>query len=316
MADSKSLKEDAHSRACKVLKYWHKVEHFIPFDLAQISGQNTSRPSWEDFFKRDIYLLKDEAVERRMPWLNPCAKQRYQQVNNIEYSYDLYVLPFDKNILTSVANEKFPIKGESFFQGEFLEERAEEGETCFAKIKLDSYGRLNLSEPSISTMPWALGKLLKGKADEINAFQFSLETDRLLQRMRELNSQWIGEIRCIGDKKIQHYLNGQYLEDLVSLFLSWADGLEEQEEFKKTNELAFIFPYRDFAPRSYEEPALSSTKPKPDENKDSDEREEIDILNSFYIKDLEKICNAITPTIQDYILGWTDEANKQSALNI
>jgi hypothetical protein len=142
-----------------VLKFWHIVEFFTPFDLNEVR----SRPNAKcELTEHQLF----ENGNNRLPWLSEQAFYKAGGIPSYEYRYNLYLLHFNKNELTKISQEIFPWDREGIKHFEFEEKFDDEGDTCFAQLPLDSRGRPTWDKMSISTLPWALGKL---SAKEIQA---------------------------------------------------------------------------------------------------------------------------------------------------
>lgn len=120
----------AISRCTSILKFWHKVEFFIPFDLQrQVLDAKDAEWSVRTFSAQQLAIADTVALWRATP---PAGRKLT--------GFEIYLGIFDKTELTEVTRRvvhETLTPDEEFDQ----EERGElEGRTCVAHIKVSPQG--------------------------------------------------------------------------------------------------------------------------------------------------------------------------------
>lgn len=256
-----------------VLEFWHKVEFFIPFDLQkQVIESTGSDWSVRLFTKGELLKVPPDNL-----W-TACVP------NGGKLSgFELYIGVFDKVDLSSITK---CIVTETLTQSEEFEqtERSDlEGPTCFARIKLNANGEPLFSDVSISTVPWALGSL---KQNGLDGLSFDAFQDGLLELQAHLITFQTNQIR----KSRSQSSTDASTEDSGSYPLSASDILELLEVFYNW---AKFWPDTQSSVVAIRAKAENIPKKSADESGEEIESEsaidsEISILNSFYIKDIER----------------------------
>ncbi|WP_045972751.1 AAA domain-containing protein [Flavobacterium sp. 316] len=178
------------------------------------------------------------------------------QNKTIEYSIFLGV--FDSKHVNDFINEYFKVNEK--------DENFRSSKICYASLKLDKDGKYINDSFGISTLTWALGQLEKNKIKSNNwEKDFDDIKNELLEHIELTFKETI--INSDGEiEKISRILNNSQL-------LQFQDKIEKECNWS-------IKPKKEIYVKRIE-------KFKPKNNKDS--KPTSDILNSFYIKDLEKI---------------------------
>lgn len=147
---------------------------------------------------------------------------------------------------------------QDFFHSQKANSNSPKTKVCHASLKLDEHGRFIQETLGFSILPWALQQLDKGL----------LETDELAEAFKKKQQEMTdyltdGVLRdvmtCEHLKKIQTYIQQE---------LSWKNSPFDEDSIYIRTEL------------------LEKNKPV------SDEEENADLLNSFYIEDLERLMKA------------------------
>lgn len=147
---------------------------------------------------------------------------------------------------------------QDFFHSPKANSNSPKTKVCHASLKLDEHGRFIQETLGFSILPWALQQLNKGL----------LETDELAEAFKKKQQEMSdyltdGVLRdvmtCEHLKKIQTYIQQE---------LSWKNSPFDKDSIYIRTEL------------------LEKNKPV------SDEEENADLLNSFYIEDLERLMKA------------------------
>ncbi len=218
-----------------------------------------------------------ELINEKEPWKIPLKSKD----PNKTIEYTIYLGVFD----SSVANEFV----KEYFKDNKKDENFRNSKICFATIKLDVEGKYINDSFGVSTLPWALNQLESNKIKNDN-WDISFETikDNLLEYL-ELNFK--ETLTSSNDEviKVSTVVNNSQLlkfQDKVESLSNWSIKPNKEiyvkriEKFKTKNET----------------------------------KATADILNSFYVKDLEKIISeydkkSIPKAFKQYLDG---SLNKQS----
>ena len=218
-----------------------------------------------------------ELLTEKEPWKIPLKSKD----PNKTIEYTIYLGVFD----SSVVNEFV----KNYFKDRKKDENFRNSKICFATIKLDVKGKYINDSFGVSTLPWALSQLESNKIKNDN-WELSFETIKdNLQEYLELNFKETITNSNEEVIKVSTIVNNSQLlkfQDKVETLSNWS--------IKPTKEI--------YVKR------IEKFKPK------NETKATADILNSFYIKDLEKIISAydkksIPKAFQQYLDG---SLNKQS----
>lgn len=274
-----------------ILNYWHKVEFFIPFGLDQ---QIDDLKDWEVKY---IYPSSKQASPKS--WLASDIPF------GLEVSgYNLYLGVFDKSIITEISKKYITHDSSPLEQFEDNERMDLEGDTCFAKIKLNKEGLLSLDSLSISTLPWAIGQTIAGDLHglDLETFQRSQNT------LKRLFTCFLAE----RGENIEQPLQQEELPHLFDILCEWANFrpkpdhpiavlVVQTQEIKKKNKKEDQLPKEtcdETDTESFKESTDNQTRHNKEEDDDDDEQDHLskidfDILNSFYIQDIERAIEAV-----------------------
>lgn len=159
------------AQAERILSFWHKVEFFESAELKDI-----------DHGKGAIHYRSGELLEtpNGLPWLNPervrCAGKDYRPEKT--YRFKLYLGLFARSEIFRVARDAYPEKTEAW-----VERSRDEGLTCSMTVEVDENGVVDRGSFAISTAPWMLGALQQGTLDDVTSKAFKEATDVFQQRL-------------------------------------------------------------------------------------------------------------------------------------
>jgi hypothetical protein len=274
----------------RVLRFWHKVEFFIPFDLQQ-QVLEAKDAAWavRSWSLRELPLGTDNLWTFKVP---PGRKL---------VGFDIFLGVFDKSVLTEVVRDALT-EQEELDQ----DERGDlDGLTCMAKVKAGPSGVPLLDVVSVSTAPWALGRVrTEGLAGlDFDVFQNSIETLRLgLRQFRTIRSVQAGaqppgaedeKARTAGEPASVP-LSGDELRALLALFQRWAGY---GPEALGADQPILVIRAKSVEDRKKKGTAASFREPvqadEDDEAEDDKAELEIDILNSFFAKDIAKAIRSL-----------------------
>lgn len=218
-----------------------------------------------------------ELLNEKEPWKIPLKSKD----PNKTIEYTIYLGVFDSSVVNEFVKEYFKDKNK--------DENFRNSKICFATIKLDIEGKYINDSFGVSTLPWALNQLEKNKIKNDNwELSFEAVKDNLIEYL-ELNFK--EPITNSNEEviKISTIVNNSQL-------LKFQDKIEELNNWsiKPTKEI-YVKRIEKF--KTKEETKATA-----------------DILNSFYIKDLEKIISSydkksIPKAFQQYLDG---SLNKKS----
>jgi hypothetical protein len=272
---------DQQKQALRILKSWHLVEFFQPYNLEKND--------------KSIRITQDELIRcgnALLPWLNKSARQQLK-IPAREVRYILHLGLFDKAQVSQISERVFGAETDPVKLHDLEQRLDTEGTTCFAKLILDAYGTPNFGELSVSTLPWALGHLQNGSAHTLS-FEMYRNHCELLEE----------QLDRIAQRLLSHPFNNERptlcasaLDTLLQTLHQWA-GFTPQSafavqldwnEFKKNSD-ALIHHDPALLPHQYQDDHAE------DNNADDDNESEVEcrddpllpILNSFYIEDIER----------------------------
>lgn len=199
-------------------------------------------------------LPKDKSLKplKELPWMRPLeAKDPKRTIQ-----YTIYIGVF------SQISVSYFVK--NFFKDECNNPNVTDAKVCYASLKLDNLGVYIQNTFGFSTMPWALRQLEAGK---VNTDSWSEDFDKLrknlLERLTE-NKKELAEDYSSYLSEVQTLENLQQIQTLIIQDLKWSTS-PDTEIYVRTEEV-------------YKKSNAS----------DKDEAN-ADLLNSFYIDDLERI---------------------------
>lgn len=259
----------AQATTLAILDYWHKVEFFIPYGLEQylddleewqsrtLLRSTLEHPDDDDWLGIDV--AEDKAIT----------------------GYNLFLGIFDKSQISRVCESVLPHPQAASTDVSDYEndERTElEGLTCFAKLPLDRAGNPVIDAISISTAPWALGQTLSSGLKSLSHAAFDAAREDLILKLRNFMSSR-------GPFAGQAMQACEVLK-LQTLLCAWA-GFTPEEGQPIAVLAAKVKPLNGKPP----EKIMADEAEKDDEE---DVLEELDILNSFYIRDIERAIEGVS----------------------
>ena len=275
-----------------VLDFWHKVEFFIPFDLKQISDQ---------IDEKDLKWLKPDD-------LRPSAPSPWQVVvpDDRELTgFKLYLGIFDMQVIADFASD---LSAEGPADSTEEAERTLDGQSCIARISFDVHGEPEFDPLSVSTVPWAIGKARNEGLESLTSDAFANAQKDLSERLFNYKTERLRTRSNGHDDARPMPLTGDEISSLHALLVDWAGCAlppqssialiqiltREKKDDKKTTRTA---PATDGekTPSDAQASALPDTGDEGDDEEGETATDEptVDILNSFYIEDIERCMNAI-----------------------
>ena len=283
----------------QVLRYWHQIEFFIPFNLDDVLSRGDSP------LDISLHNLHGEQANKILPWLSKAQDL---------YHYQLYLLPFDKKELTALSTRHFPMEFAHQNEIELEEKLDDEGLTCFARLFIDKKGRPQLGGLSISTLPWAMGMLQSGEYGQLSEVSFERDMILLKSALKILENQYENSK---SDSQPDGQFDAMMLMNFLKILCQWARYSPDYPFVLKIklipakNEVN-LTPKKSLPinfPEKVDVDSVSQEEP------DVIDDESLDILNSFFIRDLEKTLNHLKnsdhPVLESYINGCEEKKDIQ-----
>ncbi|MFT5756456.1 MAG: hypothetical protein ACI9LM_001173 [Alteromonadaceae bacterium] len=171
--------------ALKVLSFWQQTELFNTLNLKNLlpgADKGVLHYSKDD-------LLKDPAC---LPWFtrNRIRLAGDKYLPNHQFSYTLYLGIFNRSEFFEQSEHLFNSDqaSDELLQEDWQNRRQDDGITCCAKLKLNTQGELQTDSLEMSTAPWALGKLLAGKIDQLNKDDFDQDVEKFSDRLQQIHA--------------------------------------------------------------------------------------------------------------------------------
>ncbi|MEO5932921.1 MAG: hypothetical protein ABIQ08_05135, partial [Duganella sp.] len=269
-------------RLIDILEYWHKIEFFIPFDLDQITDvEEVWRLRWIKPFQLASWHAGDF--------------HKFVIPSHLKISgYRLYLGLFDRSEIAEVCARVLPTP-ESDDEDE--QRGAMEGRSCFARMELNARGEPLFDPVSVSTVPWALGRTLEQGIDSLALGAFEAARRDLADRLDDFRRERAPQPRAQSMEPTEPGhpppapLTGDEIQALSELFTQWAGFTPQPGQPLLLEVLTAKKEVRE--------------KPNADNDDDGEAEPTIDILNSFYIEDIERAIHALregaVPLLASYL---------------
>lgn len=294
----------------QILHFWHQVEFFIPFDLKQ----QVMDAHDADWAVRSWTLSEMRQAGGSFWSPSPPPGRRLT-------GFDVYFGVFDKSLLAEVTRQVLRANLSQGEEWEQDERGALEGLTCMAKLRTGPAGEPWLDNVSVSTAPWALGRLQREggglAALDFDAFQYGIDT--LKERLRQFRTVRVaapdGEPERSGGERVgpaPASLSGDELLALQAIFEEWT-GMRIEDD--RTVLPAIVIRARSVEDNqarpgagvtSGSEQATLQLEDGADDDADA-APVEIDILNSFFAKDIARAIASVErgecgAALRDYLV--------------
>ncbi|MBY5652810.1 hypothetical protein HFO45_32050 [Rhizobium leguminosarum] len=267
-------------RLLAILDFWHKIEFFIPYDLSSriVSGEGRS------VFWLHAKTLGDDGAALSRP-----AIPEEKQITG----FTLFLGVFNKSEIADIRRH-FDSVTADIAEYDDAERGDLDGDTCFASLQLSPLGEPMFETFSVSTLPWALGRVRKSGLSSLSHEAFAdskRQLSELLQNFRAQRHLRSSSAEDTADQPI----DANEILMLHELLCDWAGFASKHEKPIAAVEIR----YRD----RVEKTELISLPPPPDSNAlDADDEEDesasveddIGILNSFFIEDIERAMTRVT----------------------
>lgn len=231
-------------------------------------------------------LPKDSSVKRLndLPWMRPLMARDPKKT----IQYTIYLGVFSMSSVSDFVK--------AFFKDESINPNVTDARVCYASVKLDCQGIYIQNSFGLSTMPWALRQLEENKVDTNTwSDDFKELKDNLFERLTE-NQKELADDNKSYLSDVQTLENLWEIQSLIVQKLKWSTS-PQTEIYIRTEEV-----YKKNNPSD------------PDESN-------ADILNSFYIEDLERVITSYEKgdyrkTFKDYLSACLNKDFVHSDLSL
>lgn len=232
------------------------------------------------------FLPKDSSVKRLndLPWMRPLMARDPKKT----IQYTIYLGVFSMSSVSDFVK--------AFFKDESINPNVTDARVCYASVKLDCQGIYIQNSFGLSTMPWALRQLEENKVDtDTWSDDFKELKDNLFERLTE-NQKELADDNKSYLSDVQTLENLWEIQSLIVQKLKWSTS-PQTEIYIRTEEV-----YKKNNPSD------------PDESN-------ADILNSFYIEDLERVITSYEKgdyrkTFKDYLSACLNKDFVHSDLSL
>lgn len=275
--------EEPESLAAKraILEYWTLVEFFSPYILDNVLNNKQSY----------LKIYADEHSSEPLPWLKAPIIHENDPTTPFAKGYHLYLGLFSIEETADRARHTFT-QNPSQWKSVNWQSCASDT-TCFARLTLTTHGIPLFGTLTLSTLPWAHGRLLEGKEPSITIEHYWKNVNRLFLCLREEFSAHLPMKLMKKPNTQARHLDLQSLTRLNQLLYDWAGYCPLGYP------LALIETLSGNETLIAKEPQIKTER-------------DIPILNSFYIQDLEAVAislNNLKGTPIDHYLG-EEKANR------
>ncbi|MBF8264127.1 MAG: hypothetical protein HW387_1792 [Parachlamydiales bacterium] len=244
----------AHKRA--ILEYWTLVEFFTPYLL-------------------DIALATEEHFERvfpeepmALPWSNQTPLAEHDSSSIHAKGYYVYLGVFSIEETADRARHVFCERTNTWQSIDWRQCDVASKLSCFARLTVTKFGVPLWGTLTLSTLPWAHGRLLNNEAASLTMESYWKGVNKLLSDLKDEFSRILPGRLVRLPKEQAAYLDHQALVKLTEILFRWAG----------------------FAPRDYPIALIQVCRDEKNSGKTPEmpPAQEIPILNSFYAQALER----------------------------
>lgn len=268
----------------QILSFWHKIEFFIPYDLQrQVLEAKDAEWSVRLFSVDQLARLSTQVL-----WSAPVPEGRRLS------GFDVYLGVFDKAELADVTRR---VVAETLSDLEIYEqdERGElEGLTCCASLKMSADGTPLLDDLSVSTVPWALGRIMHQGLDGLDFEVFQQDLESLKRNVKTFRAS-VGATAPAQDRDTASCSPADLLR-LLKVLAAWSG---HDIASRNTSDPILVIRAKSVEDKPKPEGRAATGQPAAaaiDSEEDDDEpvgNTEISILNSFFAGDIASAIKAL-----------------------
>lgn len=271
----------SQQRLIDILDYWHKIEFFIPFDLDQVTDVE------------DEWKLRWIKPQQLAAWSSTSFPRFDIPADRRITGFRLYLGVFDRSEIATVCKHVLPESA----GGNEEEERVEmEGRTCFVRLDLNAHGEPVFDPVSVSTVPWAMGRAMSHGIESLGSAAFDAARLSLIDLLKDFRTRRPPAKPVEPGGAPLAVLTGAEIDTLSTLLNEWA-GFAPAPGHPLLLEAVT-------AKKKDKEDGKEKSIDKKEEDEEPDPPS-IDILNSFYIEDIERAMQAMrsgqAPLLASYL---------------
>lgn len=158
-----------------ILEYWTLVEFFSPYILENALD---SKQTYQKIYA-------EEAHSSLPAWINAEVIAENDPVNPFAKGYHLYLGLFSIEETADRARHAFAKQQSQWKSVNWRRCSESSSTTCFARLTVTTHGIPLFGTLSLSTLPWAHGRLLDGKKESLTIEEYWKSVNRLLTVLRE-----------------------------------------------------------------------------------------------------------------------------------
>lgn len=263
-------------RLLAILEFWHKIEFFIPFDL---SGRAITQEGRSVF---RIHAQKPEDGEAELS--RPHIPQDKELLG-----FTVFLGVFSKAEIAGVVQLSTQ-PGDERAVYEDTERGDLDGDTCFASLRLDAAAKPLFGSFEISTLPWALGRVRQAGLSALSAAAFADSQLKLQELLRDFEAQ--RQLDRPAGSAGEEALTAAEIIDLAGLLGRWAGFAPHPGRPAALVEVRFREQPTPHAVLRIAQEGEADEEDGEDDDSPATENE-IGILNSFFIEDIERAIAAV-----------------------
>lgn len=286
--------QTSYSSQIGILDFWHKIEFFTPFNLKQELETKSKPEVLRTFGKKQLWEIHEPST------LWDIELPIEQEITG----FNLYLAMFDHKELTNEVNEELIklnlLNNDDFFENSNPSEIMKEGDTCFAKLKLNANGVLIPTSIEVSASPWAIGKIRKDGFNSLDFTAFDADISKLKHELSVYYKEYLQKNLKQNDYFNEIPLNGRAIIEIIKKLFDWAGY---QPNYDDNTPLVKI--QAKIQKRQAEHKYISkedNNKIKEENNENKETQLEISILNSFYARDILKAIRSLEKGIKSPVL--------------
>lgn len=281
MKASATSASDSAAHVSRILRFWRDLEFFLPFQLNEV------------FDRHPDAIIVERGDDKSLPWVTPGA---YELDPEKEYLFDLFLAPF-------ALEEVIEILGRivsGIDRDDLPDPRRFEGLSCFLRIGINAAGTPLLDDLSVSTLPWALARFEQSRQLTLTDFDiFAGDVVRDFGRSNDIEERpgplSSAELERIADSLSSGHPMNFFPNSVLAVIVPYA--LRRRKVSKVP-----VAPASDSETSSDCSPDPSSTDVSFEAADDSAQelrrKRKVDILNSFFLRDLERINKALASSTE------------------
>lgn len=170
-----NVEDTERKRLLAILDFWHKIEFFIPYDLSARTIPDKGR---------SVFWLHAKTLDDDGTALSRPSVPEDKQITG----FTLFLGVFSKSEIAGIRKH-FDNPVSDIAEYEDAERGSLDGETCFASLQLTPAGQPMFETFSVSTLPWALGRVCKAGLASLSLKAFAGAKQQLSESLQNFRAQ-------------------------------------------------------------------------------------------------------------------------------